>query len=616
MTDLRTNTGASSLRGRRTVVPSEIPGIRELLALQVAVVVIAALYLGSGMLIPVVLAVLLSFVLQPLAGLLRSWHLGRFPSVLLSVLLALGLLAGVLWLIGTQLMALTHQLGADQQTIQRKVAGLRRMGSGPSAFSGFGPLRARIGQLLADPSVQAAAGRPVSSGPPAPLPVRQVDAPASPISIAEQVLDRLAHPLGTALVVFVVAIFILLQHEDLRDRMIRLFGTSDLHRTTLALDDAGSRLSRYFITQLAINSVFGALIAGGLFLIGVPGALLWGILAGLMRYIPYLGILLAAIPPVLLAAATFDGWGHAAAVFGLIVVIDQTLGQFLEPMIVGQSTGLSPISVVLAATFWTFLWGAPGLILSTPLTLCAVVLGRHVERLRFLEVMLGDSPPLSPVESLYQRLLAGDPDEIEDQAVLLLKTMPLAEYYDEVLAGALRLAAYDAHRDVLDEERLQAMAMALDTLLDGLEEEAERPDTDAAPGATAGGGSVVCIAGGFALDRIAARMAVQVLQRCGIAARLVTQDAISRSQIGSFDPGDATLVCLCAVSVETRTMALRYALRRLAGRAPRLPVAMLFWPDDADTARRAAEAINVAHPLAGVRELAELAGAEPLLVAA
>ncbi len=274
-------------------------------------------------------------------------------------------------------------------------------------------------------------------------------------------------PLATLGIVFVVAVFALLQQEDLRDRMIRLLGSDDLHRTTLAIDDGGRRLSRYFVTQLSINTAFGIVIGIGLLLIGVPNPVLWGILSGLLRFVPYVGSFISAVLPMALAAAVEPGWSMVLWTAGLYVVAEGVTGQVIEPMVYGHATGLSPFSVVVAAIFWSWVWGPVGLILSTPLTLCLVVIGRHVKRLEFLDVLLGDRPALTPVESFYQRILAGDADEAQDHAELLLKERSLSSYYDEVALKGLQLAANDSQRGVLDHEQLDRIKSTIKVLVRG-----------------------------------------------------------------------------------------------------------------------------------------------------
>lgn len=236
----------------------------------------------------------------------------------------------------------------------------------------------------------------------------------------------------------IFVVFVLLQREDLRNRLVRLAGSADIQRTTAALDDAGKRLSKLFLTQIAFNGVFGLAIGLGLEFIGVPSAPLWGLIAMIMRFVPYIGALISAVFPLILAAAVGTGWQMLILTAALFVVLELLAGQVLEPLIFGHSSGLSPIAIILSASFWTWLWGPVGLVLATPLTICLVVLGRHVDRLKFLDVMLGDRPPLTPPQLAYQRMLAGDPIEAVEQAHEYLNNSSLENYYDDILLKGLR----------------------------------------------------------------------------------------------------------------------------------------------------------------------------------
>ncbi len=383
------------------------------------------------------------------------------------------------------------------------------------------------------------------------------------MELVQRYIAPVLSPLATVAIVVIVSIFILLQQEDLRDRLIRLFGSRDLHRTTIAMDDAARRLSKYFLTQLAINTSFGIIIGAGLFFIGVPSPILFGVMAALLRFVPYIGAPLAAIFPLALAAAVDPGWSTVLWTLGLFLVVEPIMGQVVEPVLYGHSTGLSPFSVVVAAIFWTWLWGPIGLILSTPLTLCLVVLGRHVDRLEFLDVLLGDRPALTPVESFYQRMLAGDPDEAIDYAELLLKERSLSSYYDEVALKGLQLAAHDVTRGVLAPEQLERIKDAIASLVEDLDDHddvdpapdeaddgpaappraeralpvepaptAEPPEPDALPEAWRGEGAVLCVAGRGPLDEAAAAMFAQLLTKHGLGARVEPHHAVSRTGIG------------------------------------------------------------------------------------
>ena len=265
------------------------------------------------------------------------------------------------------------------------------------------------------------AALPRNNQPQDPVPVEIHQPNPSPFLLLQQFAVPLLQPFATAGIVLVFVIFFLLQREDLRDRFIRLAGAGDLRRTTVAMDDAASRLSRYLLTQTAINTSFGVLVGTGLWFIGVPHPVLWGILGMLLRFVPYIGPVIAAALPAIVAFAVDPGWAMLLWAVALFLVVELAIGQVIEPWLYGHSTGLSGIAVVVAAAFWTLLWGPVGLLLSTPLTMCLVVLGRHVERLQFLEVLLGDQPALAPEEAFYQRMLAGDPDEAAHQAEEFLK---------------------------------------------------------------------------------------------------------------------------------------------------------------------------------------------------
>ncbi|RAI58628.1 AI-2E family transporter [Roseicella frigidaeris] len=574
------------------------PGLRALMTLAVGVVVVAALYLAQEVLIPITLAVLLSFVLAPLVELLRRLWLGRVPAVLLAVLLALGAILLIGGLIGTQVASLAADAPRYAMTIEHKVGAVREATIGRlNAIAGrFTHSGAEPGQAAlpgpAQPEVETApkagAAQPQQAG---------SDSTTSPLDLAQRILAPVLGPLGTTAIVLVVTVFMLLQREDMRDRIIRLAGATDLHRTTTALNDAAHRLSRYFLAQLGINVLFGCIIGLGLFLIGVPSPLLWGILAALLRFVPYIGAPLAGALPVALAAAVDPGWSLALWTTGLFLVTEPIMGQVVEPMVYGHSTGLSPIAVVIAAIFWSWLWGPIGLILSTPLTLCLVVLGRHVEQLEFLDVLLGDEPALTPVESFYQRLLADDPDEALDQAELMLKQVPLSTYYDEVALKGLQLAARDVNRGVLPREQLRTIRDSIHGLVEDLEAYPDAdpklakaagragqgaPDRAAAGMAPAGWGekaTILCIAGRGPLDEAAAGMLAQLLRKHGFGTEVVPYQAVSRSRVQALDIAGARMACLLYLDLSGSPAHLRHLLRRLRERLPDRPVLVGLWPE-------------------------------------
>ena len=277
-----------------------------------------------------------------------------------------------------------------------------------------------------------------------PVPVEVHEPAWGPFAIVETIAGTALLSLETTFIVVIFVIFILLQREDLRNRFIRLAGSRDLHRTTLAMNDAAGRLSRFFLVQTLVNASFGVIVAVGLYFIGVPSPILWGVVGFLLRFVPDFGPFIAAGFPVALAAAIDPGWGMALETLALFLFVEPIIGQAVEPWLYGHNTGISPIAVVISATFWWWMWGTVGLVLSTPLTVCLLVLGRHVERLAFLDVIFGDAPPLTPVENFYQRMLAGDASEVSDQAEQFLETNSLIDYYDEVALQALLMAQVDS----------------------------------------------------------------------------------------------------------------------------------------------------------------------------
>jgi predicted PurR-regulated permease PerM len=604
-------------------------------AITVFVMLVAILYFGKEVLVPVTLALLLSFLLAPLVNLLRRLHLGRVPSVLLAVIVALGIMIALGGVIGAQIGQLATNLPQYSKTIEKKVNSVRsytldrltKLSNAVGRQAGLQtgtPAKAAAGTASGAKPVGAQAGGQANSlnvlpdhlNPPQQAqsaPVQVVQAKSSPLELIRTYLSPILSPIATFGIVFVVAIFALLQREDLRDRLIRLVGSSDLHRTTVAIDDGGRRLGRYFITQLCVNTSFGCVIGVGLFFIGVPNPILFGIFTALLRFVPYVGSLISAVLPMALAAAVSPGWGMVVYTAILYLVLEFTTGNFIEPMIYGHSTGLSPFTVIVAAIFWSWLWGPIGLILSTPLTLCLVVLGRYSKKLEFLDVLLGDRPALTPVESFYQRILAGDADEAEDHAELLLKDRPLSTYYDEVALKGLQLAANDAQRGVLKREQLNRIRNTVNFLVEGLDGyedvmpagarqgtgEANPPQdgrflsttpapdgvapaqAELPPSWQASEAPVLCVAGTGALDEAASAMLVQLLEKHGIGAKIAPYHAVSREAIGALDVQGVMMVCVSYLDIGGSPARLRYLMQRLRRRLhPGTPIMIGLWPAD------------------------------------
>jgi predicted PurR-regulated permease PerM len=567
----------------------------------VSVVIVLALYFGKDVLLPVTLAILLSFALSPLVRLLRRLRIPRIIAVVFSVAMAIAILIGVGTLVATQFVEIAHDLPRYQTTIERKIESLR------SATVGrFSELTSRLQATLRETKPQTSSASSPHTGPaatpePAPVPVEVRQPPLDPLTLASGILLPVLHPLATLAIVFVVAVFVLIQRDDLRDRIIRLFGTRDLHRTTLAMDDAARRLSRYFLVQLGINACFGV-IAIGLYFIGLPSPVLWGIVAALMRFVPYIGSYIAAGAPVLLAAAVEPGWSKVLLVGAFFLVTELVMGQIVEPMLYGRSTGLSPISVVISAIFWGWIWGPVGLIISTPLTLCFVVLGRHVEQFEFLNVLFGDRPALTKIESFYQRALAGNVDDLQEDAEELLAERSLASYYDEVAMPGMELAAHDAARGVLTRAQMEGIRDTVIELVAELEDhkdESSKADSTKEPGGDEaavpavtkqsevtlppeerGKSSIRCIAARTPLDEVPAAMLAQLLRQRSLPAEVAQQGTVSRTGINRFERGDVAIVCLCYVDSSGSTSAIRFLVRRLRQRLADARLLINVWPKE------------------------------------
>ncbi|WP_439550862.1 AI-2E family transporter [Falsiroseomonas sp.] len=567
---------------RRRIPAAGVPQDGATVA-QAALVIIAVLYFARDLLVPLALSILLSFILAPIARALRRWGMPRVAGVILSVLAAVMVLASLGLVMGRQLAELAAQLPAYQAEVTRKLASINA--SGGLVERAQEMLRGLSNGVAREPRQVVPRGLNADAVQPIPVEIRQPD-PAA-LETLQNVLAPLVTPLATAGIVIVLVIFVLLYREDLRDRVIRLVGARDLHRTVAAMDDAAYRLSRFFLAQTALNAAFGAFMGMALFAIGVPQPILWGILTGLMRFVPFVGTFVAVAFPLLLALATDPGWTMPIMVLVLFAIGEGAMGQVVEPMVFGHSTGLSPIAIIAAATFWTWLWGPVGLLVAVPLTVCLVVLGKHVDRLEFLEVALGDRPPLDPPETFYQRALMGDADGLEEQAETILRDGALSGYYDAVALPALALAQGDALRGGVAEERVQAVHARVAALLEDLEEEEEErperpvaelqegqarpeetrtPETTTPPG-LALPGSVVCLPGRGPFDDAAAMMLAQVLRKRGIGA-VVAPPELLRGDVTGFDLGQVRQAWLCALEGGSSSAAARYLLRRLRRRMP------------------------------------------------
>jgi predicted PurR-regulated permease PerM len=527
---------------------------------------VGALYLGSEILIPLALAILLSFTLAPIVIRLRRWGLGRIPSVLAVVLLLFVALLGIGSVVATQLADLATNLPTYEWNLRSKIRELRvAIPSGgiiERTQDMLGDLRRELQDEAKPGEEEEPAAASGEVAPAKPILV-QVQRPApTTLETLRDVGVPLIAPFATAGLVVVLVIFMLLQREDLRDRVLRLVGGREVARATEAMDDAAKRISRYLLMQLIINVLYGIPVAIGLYFIGVPNPILWGCLATVLRFIPYLGPVLGALLPISLSFAVAPGWTLPLLTVALFVVLELFSNNVLEPWLYGSSTGLSPVAVLVAAVFWTMLWGPIGLLMSTPLTVCLVVLGRHVPQLAFFDVLLGDEPALSPEVKFYQRLLARDPEEATELAEEHLEDGSLDELYDSVILPALAHAEQDRLRGSLLRATVEEIAVDAIGVIDELEEEQNLLADEAVEAASPGEVSVLCIGARNGLDEAAAAMLAHLLTRGGSGARTVPRAAIAGRNLASLERQGIAVICLSYVNPGATQHAQR-TLRRL-----------------------------------------------------
>jgi len=597
--------------------PAELVALLSAVATAIlAVIIVAMLYFGREIFVPIALAILLSFVLTPLVAILQRIRVPRGLAVVSVVILAFAFIFAMGSLLATQLTQLAGDLPRYQSTISEKIQYFRDTKAGRGTLERASDMLKDLGKELDKPKEASSARAPSlvvnpnASGPQAPVPVEVRQPDPGALESLRTLISPLVHPLATTGIIIIFVIFILLQREDLRNRLIRLAGSNDLQRTTAALDDAAGRLSRLFLIQLIVNGAFGIVIGTGLWLIGIPSAILWGILAAVLRFVPYIGAVIGAVFPLALAVAVDPGWSMLLWTLALFLIVEPVVGHVIEPMVYGHSTGLSPVAVVASATFWTALWGPIGLVLATPLTVCLVVLGRHVERLEFLDIMFGDRPALSPPEIFYQRMLASDPAEAAEKAEQFLKERSLASYYDEVALKGLQLAQADAERGALDQDRLEKIRDAVSEFASDISEQEDRPPSKTADAEASsaiesvsenaweslpvltkedlapdwqGEHPVLCVAGRSLVDEAAAIMLAQLSTAHGLAARVEKPEALSTANVFRLETTGVAIVCLIYLDASGPAH-MRYAVRRLRRKLPNATIILGCWVNGIDSA--------------------------------
>ncbi|HEY9156207.1 MAG TPA: AI-2E family transporter, partial [Opitutaceae bacterium] len=437
------------------------------------VIVIAIMKIASEVLIPIALTILLTFLLTPMVVRLTRWGIPKAVAIIFTSAVALAVIGGVGTLVFIEGESVAQDLPNYEKNIETKIVSLRPAGS-RTVISRLNEMTQRLREDLDKNVKVAAAPSPLGNGGPKPVPVAITQRDPTAADVARNFLAPILEPIGTAVIVAVFVITMLFQREDLRDRFIKVVSAGRLNLATQALEDAAHRVTRYLLMQLFVNTCYGVPIGVMLYLIGIPHAVLWGVLSTLLRFIPFLGPWIAACFPVALAAAVDPGWSKLFYTFGIYLGMEIITPNVIEPWLYGASTGISNLALLIAAVFWTWLWGTPGLFLSTPLTVCILVIGKHVPGLQFLSVLLGSEPVLDPAARFYQRMLSMDANEMLAMSKEFIRERSLEEFYNDVFVPALFMSEQDRHAGTLAEVRQKFIFETSRDLIEQLERESEK----------------------------------------------------------------------------------------------------------------------------------------------
>ena len=587
-------------------VSTQAEKLTTLISVIMIIIVVAVLYFAREIFVPLALALLFSFLLTPLVTRFEKWRLPRVPAVLLAVALAFAVVGGVGYLVGTQVVSLTEQLPSYKEHISTRITNLKK--SDPNsplskATATLEELGSQLSGTTPEPNGTRANG-PTSANKGKVVPVEIVQPATSLPEVAQSILGPVVGPLGTAAVVVVFVLFMLLKREDLRDRIIHLIGKQQLIVTTQALDEAAHKVTGYLTMQVIINVCFGVPIGIGLYFIGVPNAFLWGLLAILLRFIPYVGAWIALGFPLLLSLAVTDTWKMPLEVLGLFATIELITSNVLEPWLYGAHTGLSPVAIMVATIFWTWLWGGVGLLLATPLTVCVAVLGKYIPSLSFLDALLGDEPTLTVNERYYQRLLAMDRREAGVVAEEYQEDHSAVQVYSDLFVPALAAAEREEQTGSLDERHqrfifettremieeigsgLSANGGKLKALTDKDQTEDEaKAEADAAliagPAAPLSKYPVLCLPAADEADEIVATMLAQCLEKEGYRADSFSFKTLANEMVTQVAETNCQTVCISATPPHD-TLHTRYLCKLLRSKFPHLHIVVGLWDAETD----------------------------------
>jgi len=552
----------------------------------VLIAAIATLYFAREILIPFAFALTLTFLLTPAVALLQKLHTGRVVSVLTTGLISIAVAGGIAWVIANQLVDVVNQLPFYRENIRAKMDAFHIPSTGQLGHAAESVKEIVQEVATPDATPPPAQGRGQKQAPAAaksPVSVQVVEPTSSVWTQFRNLGASALAPVGRIGIVVIFTVFMLLNREDLRNRLLRLAGIARLNLMTQALDDAATRVSRYILMQFLVNAGFGALFGLGLYFIGVPYPVLWGVIAALLRIVPYVGTLVAATLPIALSLAVFDGWLKPLLVFVLVAGLELIVANFIEPWLYGSHVGISSLALLVTTVFWTVLWGPAGLILSTPLTVCVVVLGRYVPRLSFLHIMLGDEPVLVTEAQLYQRLLAMDQLEAQTIVGQFLKGHTLVELYDSVLIPALGMAEQDRHKGTIDADREEFLFLSVNEMIAEFSAD-QLPE----PGVERSSARVFCVPAHDRADEITAAMLAQLLEQKGLAALSFPVGGLSPNEwIPLIEATNSDVVCISALPPYAFAPA-RTMCKQIRERFPKLKVLVCVWGFGGDRDKAAA----------------------------
>ncbi len=592
--------------------------------------VIAVLYFARAILIPVALALTLNFLLGPAVIYLHRFRLRRVSAVIIVVVVAGSIVGGIGWVVASQLVHIAEQLPDYRVNLHAKletlhtptlgpvgkaIRGVREVGQEftapeapgqvPAEGPGASPKGAPAQNSTAERKGGVAAPNAVTPSAPSvvtPLPVTVVE-PNRGISDLLNALGPVVQPLGETVFVLVLTVYMLIKREDLHNRLLLLAGMGRLNLVTKALDDAGKRITSFLTMNFLVNAGYGVCFGFGLFAIGIPNATLWGVIASVLRFVPYIGTSIGVLLPFVFALGVYQSWGPALVVIAIFAVLEFSVSNILEPWLYGSHTGISTLALLIMAVFWTLLWGWPGLVLSTPLTVCLIVMGLHMPQLSFLHILLGDQAQLAPEAKFYERLLAMDQAEAHVIAEGFLSAHSMSELYDVVLLPALSLAERDRHQGALDEVRANFVFQCANELLAELADSAVLAPDNSPPSAMVRKTfPVICVSTQDQGDEIAATMLAQLLEQSGNHTLQLPSSALSDEILSRLAEENETVICVSSLPpfafAETRALC-----QRLRQRLPRNRMLVGLW-DPALDAERIRERLSTCRPDRVVTNLA------------